>query len=125
LDELFGMTPSMYRGPIVHIFDNSGISASMQQISDIKIKEGIKLREVANQWVAVPGTNDVSEPSYFFKLSPSAALLWKELERGVEDAADLAETLFNVYEIDYETALHDSEDLVEELKLKGLLEYSR
>lgn len=87
----------------------------------MKIKDGFMLREVAGQWVVVPFGESVVEINGIVTLSSSAALLWKELEKGVENCAELADALCAEYSIDRETALADSEEFVGNLKSKGLI----
>lgn len=88
----------------------------------MKIKDGLMLREVAGQWVVVPLGDNVIEINGIVTLSASAAILWKELEKGVDSPDSLADVLCAEYAIDRETALADSGEFVKELESKGLLE---
>ena len=88
----------------------------------MKLSEGFMLREMAGQWVVVPIGNAVVDMNCIITLSPSAALLWKELEIGVDDVATLAGAIMKEYDIDYETALNDSEEFIAQLKEIGMLE---
>ena len=88
----------------------------------MRTKERFKLHEVADHWIAVPEGSASAEMDFVIKLNTSAKLLWEELEKGVDSPAALAETLLNVYEIDYETALRDCEEFIDLLKEKGFLE---
>ncbi len=87
----------------------------------MRIREGFMLREVAGQWVVVPLGENVVEINGIVTLSDSAALLWKELERGVDDCEKLSDALCAEYSIDRETALADSQEFVRALKEKGLI----
>jgi len=88
----------------------------------MRIKEGFNLHKVADHWVAEPEGNATTDNKYIIKLNQSAVLLWKELEKGVDSVAELAEALLQVYEIEYETALRDSEELTDLLGEIGLLD---
>ena len=87
----------------------------------MKIKDGFMLREMAEQWVVVPIGNTVVDVNCIITLTPSAAILWKELEKGIESVSQLAEILTSEYEIDYETALTDCEEFINTLNEKDML----
>ena len=88
----------------------------------VKVKEGLLLKEIAGQWVLVPSGDAVQEMDSIITLSSSAAMLWKELEKGVDSLEHLANTLLDEYEIDYRTALRDCEEFATQLKDNGMLE---
>ena len=87
----------------------------------MKIKEGFMLRELAGQWVVVPIGNAVVDMNCIITLSSSGALLWKELEKGVEDSSALVDVLLNEYEVEHETAVQDCEDFIDQLNDKGMI----
>ena len=88
----------------------------------MKVKEGFSLKEIADQWVLVPTSDTDPETMKIITLSSSAALLWKELEKGVDSYDDLANVILNEYEIDYKTALRDSEDFIAQLRDQNMME---
>ena len=89
----------------------------------MKIKEGLLLKEIAGKWVLVPTDDAAPDMDSIITLSSSAAMLWRELEKGVDSLEHLANALLREYEIDYRTALRDSEDFTTQLKNNGMLEY--
>jgi len=88
----------------------------------MKVKDGFMLREVAGQWIVVPLGDNVVDINGIITLSASAALLWKELENGVENPDALADALLKEYDIDRETALADSKEFIGKLKDKDMIE---
>ncbi|MDR0490592.1 MAG: PqqD family protein [Oscillospiraceae bacterium] len=88
----------------------------------MKLAEGFILRKVTGKWVILPTSNEIVDISRIPTLNDSAALLWQELEKGAESAGALAHALMIEYDIDYETALKDSEEFIDHLKKHGLLE---
>ena len=88
----------------------------------MKIRDGFMLREVAGQWIVVPLGENVANINGIMALSVSAALLWRKLEVGVAGCGELADVLLGEYMVDKATALADSEEFVEILRSKELLE---
>ena len=88
----------------------------------MKVKKGFLLKEMAGQWVLVQSEDATPDMNSIITLSASAAMLWRELEKGVDGLEHLANVLLSEYEIDYRTALRDSEDFTTQLKNNGMLE---
>ena len=88
----------------------------------MKVKEGLLLKELAGQWVLVPSEDAAPDMNSIITLSSSAAMLWRELEKGVDTLEHLANVLLSEYEIDFRTALSDSEEFTAQLKENGMLE---
>ena len=87
----------------------------------MKIKDGFMLREVAGKWVVVPLAERVVEFNDIMTLSESGALLWKVLEKDVEEE-ELLQALFSEYSIDEMTAKADVQEYISTLLEKGLIE---
>jgi hypothetical protein len=88
----------------------------------MKIKDGFLLKEIAGQWLLVQNNNTDPEKLRVITLSSSAAMLWKELEKGVNTVDDLACAILREYEIDYKRALKDSEDFVVQMREHNMLD---
>ena len=88
----------------------------------MKIKEGFLLREMVGQWVVVPIGNTVIDFNRIITLTPSAALLWKELEEGVDNTSKLVDVILGEYEVNEETAKQDCEEFIGKLKDQDMLE---
>lgn len=75
----------------------------------MKTKEGFVLRPLGREFILT--AEDVKQVNFnkMISLNESAAYLWKEIEGKDFTAQDLADLLVARYEIDMQTALHDSE----------------
>ncbi len=73
-------------------------------------------------WRTVDGAAGLVSPadSTFFWLNPVATRIW-ELADGTRSIKAISEALCDEFEVDLETALRDTEALVEQLTAKGLL----
>lgn len=87
----------------------------------MRIKDGFMLREIAGSWVVIPLCQRVVEFNGMVSLNESGALIWNELEKGA-DIDDLVKVILSEYDIDEETARADVCEIVELMKLGGLLE---
>ncbi|MBE7087313.1 MAG: PqqD family protein [Clostridiales bacterium] len=72
----------------------------------MKIKSGLILREVADNFIVVAVGDMVKEFNGIINLNSTGAFLWKILENGAEEE-DLVKALLNEYEIDEATARRD------------------
>lgn len=70
----------------------------------MKIKEGFVVRKIANQYMAVPVGARAKELHGMIGLNETAAFLW-ELLKEDRTEEELAELLYNEYEITQEKAL--------------------
>lgn len=87
----------------------------------MKIKDGFMLREIAGSWVVVPLGQRVVEYNGLMILSESGALLWKLLENGAE-MDELVQAILSEYEIDEATARADIEEMIGNIRDRGLIE---
>lgn len=87
----------------------------------MKIKDGFMLREIAGSWVVVPLGQRVVEYNGLMILSESGALLWRLLEKGAE-MDDLVKAILSEYEVDEATARADIEEMIGNIKDRGLIE---
>jgi hypothetical protein len=87
----------------------------------MKIKDGFMLREIAGTWVVVPLGQRVVEYNGLMILNESGALLWKLLEKGAE-MNDLVQALLSEYDVDEATAKADIEEMLGNIRDRGLLE---
>lgn len=87
----------------------------------MRIKDGFMLREVAGQWVVVPLGERVVEFNGIMTLSESGALLWRVLEKEVQEE-ELCQALLNEYVVDQVSAKTDVQDFLTSLREKGIME---
>ena len=81
----------------------------------MKIKSGLILREVAENYIVVAVGEAVKEFNGLINLNSTGAFLWKILEKGAEEE-DLVKALLDEYEIDEETAKNDVSLFVKKIK---------
>lgn len=86
-----------------------------------KLKNGFIIREIGNQFMAVPIGKQTSEIHGMIALSESGKLLWHTLEKGAT-VDDLAKTLTENYEVEYDVALKDAQNFVQALTEQGALD---
>ena len=88
----------------------------------MKIKSGFVVRKIANQYMAVPVGARAKELHGMIGLNETAAFLWEQLkEERTEE--ELAELLYNEYEISEEKALETVQRFCKELQEEGVLEH--
>ena len=88
----------------------------------MKIKSGFVVRKIANQYMAVPVGSRAKELHGMIGLNETAAFLWEQLkEERTEE--ELAELLYNEYEISEEKALETVQRFCKELQEEGVLEH--
>ena len=81
----------------------------------MKIKSGLILREVADNYIVVAVGERVKEFNGLINLNSTGAFLWKKLETGAEEE-DLVKALLDEYEIDEQTARKDVSLFVGKIK---------
>lgn len=87
----------------------------------MKIKNGFVLREAAGSFIIVPTGNARLDFNGMITFNSTGALIWRALEEGL-DKADTAKRIADVYSVDVETALNDTEEFYSKLREAGLLE---
>lgn len=88
----------------------------------MKPKENLQLRKIGSQYLIVEACAERVNRSNVYTLNETAATLWQELARGVDDAARLAAYLCEAYEVDPATARADVERQLAQWQASGLLE---
>jgi hypothetical protein len=86
----------------------------------MKIKEGFVVRKIANQYMAVPVGARAKELHGMIGLNETAAFLWELLKENRTEE-ELAELLYNEYEITEEKALETVKNFSALLAKEGVL----
>ena len=86
----------------------------------MKIKEGFVVRKIANQYMAVPIGARAKELHGMIGLNDTASFLW-ELLKVNRTEEELAELLYNEYEITEEKALETVKNFSALLAKEGVL----
>lgn len=88
----------------------------------MKVKPGFTLRDICGEYIIVAEGLENIDFSNIISLNESSAYLWKNVEEMESfTAEDLARLLTEEYEVDMETALKDSEQLVQQWLKVGVI----
>lgn len=88
----------------------------------MKPKENLQLRKIGSQFLIVEACAERANMSNVYTLNETAAALWQQLARGVDDAERLAAYLCEAYEVDPATARADVERQLARWQACGLLD---
>ena len=78
------------------------------------IKKEMILRKVGVDIILVPVGNAVKDHNGFFMLTESACFLWEQLPCA-ESVQDLAQKLYDEYDVTKEQALADTQEFIDKL----------
>ena len=87
----------------------------------MKLKENLVLREVAGVWVVLPLADKVLDFNGMLSLNETGVDLWRALEKG-STREEMATSLTESYEVEYDQALADVDEFIDMLKKAGCLE---
>ena len=94
----------------------NGVSSKM-----VKIKEGFVMRQVAGQAIVI-AIGKASEKFHgMINLNESGSCVWKGIEEGL-DVEKIADRIVQEFEVDYWTALKDTQEMMDKMKEQGILE---
>ena len=80
----------------------------------MEIKKDMIMRKVGNETILVPMGNALKEHNGLFMLSETACFLWEQLP-DCSSVLELAEKLYNEYDVSQEQALADTQEFVNKL----------
>lgn len=88
----------------------------------MKLKKGFVLRQLLGEYVVTGEGLERVNFNKIISLNATAAYLWEQIQDKDFDAEKLCDLLVDHYEVDRETALKDSETLINSWKEAGLIE---
>lgn len=88
----------------------------------MRIKKDFNLREVCGEYIIVAEGKENIDFCNIISMNESSAYLWKEIQDKDFDAEYLAELLTNQYDVDKETALNDTKNLVKQWIDAGIVD---
>ena len=88
----------------------------------MRIKSGFELRDVCGEHIIVAYGEENIDFSKVISLNETAALLWRQAEKGPFTAQTLADVLCAEYQVDAYTALRDVTQTIGEWQKIGLVE---
>lgn len=72
-------------------------------------------RKTGNEYVIIPVSNNIADMDSVFTINETGAFLWEIID-GERNVEDLINVLVDEYEIDYQTALNDVSEFLEQMK---------
>lgn len=87
----------------------------------MKIVNGFEIKEIAENFVAIPTQGSVVDFSSIIMLNETSAFLWLKLENDLTEE-ELVGALLAEYDVDEKTAKEDVAKFISELKTAGVLE---
>lgn len=88
----------------------------------MRIKEGFELRQVCGEYVVIAQGLKNIDFNNMIALNASAATIWKAIYGKDFTVQDMANALFDEYEVEIETALADSNEMLNLWKSYGIIE---
>lgn len=88
----------------------------------MKAKTGFNLRSVCGEHVIVAEGKENIDFSNIISMNDTSAYLWQKVKDMDFDPSILAQLLTEEYDVDKETALKDSETLIEQWNKAGIIE---
>lgn len=92
-----------------------------EEETDMKIKSGYVLREIAGEYVVMPTGDNIATFNGTIVLNALAAFVWQKLENGMS-RDELLVQILSEYEIDQQTAQKDLDELLVKFRDFGVLE---
>lgn len=87
----------------------------------MKIVKGFEIKEIADNYVAIPTQDNIVDFSSIIMLNETSAFLWLKLENDLTED-ELLSALLAEYDVDEKTAKEDVSKFISELKAAGVLE---
>ena len=86
----------------------------------MKIKSGFTLREVAGNYIVMNLGGELNFNG-MITLNETGAFIWRAIEQN-KNAEETAKMLSEEYEIDFQTALRDTESIINKMLGAGIIE---
>lgn len=87
----------------------------------MKRKEDFIVRNIAGEYVMMPVGSTALKFNGLIMANEVSAFVWEKIEE-VETPEELAEIICNEFEVDYDVALKDVLELIENLKIAGWIQ---
>ena len=88
----------------------------------MKIKKDMIIRKVGAETILVPIGNALKEHNGLFMLSDSACFLWEQLA-SCNSVQELANKLYDEYDVTREQALSDTQKFIDQLAELEIIDY--
>lgn len=87
----------------------------------MQLKPHLKLHRIGKMQMVVDTRTGQANLANVYELNETAAAVWEQASKGAFTAQQLAEALTAEFDIDFEAALHDVEELLKTWQGYGLL----
>lgn len=87
----------------------------------MQIKKEMILREIAGEYILVPGADAVLDLNGLFIITETGAFIWKLIPE-VESETEILDKMLEEYDIDKETAQKDIAEFLERLRKFGIID---
>jgi len=102
------------------LFGNEQIRAREER-PDMKLKEGFVLKNILDEWIAMPTGANIRDFEGAIVLNEVSAHIWRQLEKPVS-RDDLLKSVLDEYDVDEQTAAADLDELLARLKSLDILQ---
>jgi hypothetical protein len=76
---------------------------------------GMVVRKTGNEYVIIPVSNNIADMDSVFTINETGAFLWEMID-GEKNVEEMINALVSEYEIDYQTALNDVSEFLEQMR---------
>lgn len=102
------------------LFDKDKKIESYKEDTDMKLKEGFEIVEIAGDYMAIPTGDNMAAYGGSVVLNEVSAFLLKQMKQNISKE-DLLELMLNEYEVDRETAMADLDAIIQTFMELGLI----
>ena len=88
----------------------------------MRIRKGFVLRPLGKEYIVTAEGASLIDFNKILSLNSTAAYLWEQVGEDEFDAQTFKNLLLDRYDVDEQTALHDSEAIIESFRKAGVLE---
>jgi len=88
----------------------------------MKIRKGFVLRSLCKEYIVTAEGSNLIDFNKILSLNSTAAYLWEKVGNDEFDAKTFQQLLLEKYDVDPETALKDSEAIIESFRKAGVIE---
>lgn len=82
----------------------------------MRIKKGLKVRKIADEWVVIVQNSDISDMTKVINLNETSKFLWDSVLDKDFDEVTITDLLLEKYDVEKEIALRDARKWIESLK---------
>jgi hypothetical protein len=82
----------------------------------MRIKKGLKVRKIADEWVVIVQNSDISDMTKVINLNETLKFLWDSVLDKDFDEVTITDLLLEKYDVEKEIALRDARKWIESLK---------